>query len=120
MTTHHEGVTEDIQKDIQMLSFTIILHAGNARSSAMEAIHCAKEYKFAEARGKIEEAEAEFTKAHHEQTKLLTEEAEGNNHQVGVILVHAQDHLMTAMTVKDLAVEMISMYEKMQQLEEER
>ncbi|WP_253286816.1 PTS lactose/cellobiose transporter subunit IIA [Virgibacillus sp. MSJ-26] len=107
----------DISQDIQLLSFQIILHAGNARSYAMEAIHEAKEYHFKEAREKIELAEEEFTKAHHEQTKLLQEESKGSKHEVTVILVHAQDHLMTAMTVKDLANEMIDMYEKIQKAE---
>ena len=36
-------------EEMQMLSFNIILHAGNARSHAMEAIALAKEYKFLEA-----------------------------------------------------------------------
>lgn len=108
----------DTTEELQMLSFTIILHAGNARSFAMEAISLAKEYQFEEARSKIEEADKEFNEAHHVQTKLLQEEASGNKNEVTVILVHAQDHLMTAMTVKDLANEMIDMYEKMQKIEE--
>lgn len=105
-------------EEMQMLSFNIILHAGNARSNAMEAISLAKEYNFDEAREKITEADQEFAKAHHEQTKLLHEEANGMKNNVTVILVHAQDHLMNAMTVKDLANEMIDMYERMQRLED--
>lgn len=105
-------------EEIQMLSFSIILHAGNARSSSMEAIALAKNYEFEEARRKIEEANEEFTLAHHEQTKLLTAEANGEVNTVTVILIHAQDHLMTAMTVKELANEMIDMYEKMKTIEE--
>ncbi|WP_106496106.1 PTS lactose/cellobiose transporter subunit IIA [Lentibacillus sp. Marseille-P4043] len=105
-------------EEMQMLAFTIILHAGNARSNAMEAISLAKAYNFIEARSKIEEADKEFAEAHHEQTKLLQDEASGEKNDVSVILVHAQDHLMTAMTVKDLAIEMIDMYERMQRLED--
>jgi PTS system cellobiose-specific IIA component len=105
-------------EDIQMLAFQIILHAGNARSSSMEAIALAKNYDFVGAREKIEEAAVEFTEAHHHQTKLLTDEANGEVNTITVILIHAQDHLMTAMTVKELANEMIDMYEKMQSIEE--
>lgn len=104
-------------EEIQLLSFNIILHAGNARSSSMEAIWLAKEYKFEEAREKIAEADQEFVEAHKVQTKLLQEEASGNQIQVSVILVHSQDHLMTAMTVKELGNEMIDMYERMEKLE---
>ncbi len=107
-------------EEIQQLSFMIILHAGNARSAAMEAISLAKEFDFAAARDKIEEADQEFALAHGEQTKLLQNEASGEKNEVSVILVHAQDHLMTAMTVKDLANEMIDMYEKIKQMGEEK
>lgn len=31
---------------------------------------------------------------------------------MSLLMVHAQDHLMNAMTVKDLAAEMIDLYEK--------
>lgn len=105
-------------EEMQMLSFNIILHAGNARSSAMEAIALAKAYHFKEAREKIEEAGQEFTEAHHAQTELLQDEANGKKNEISVILIHAQDHLMTAMTVKDVANEMVEMYEKIKEVEE--
>lgn len=105
-------------EEINMLSFNIILHAGNARSFAMEAIFLAKEAEFAEARQKIEEADKEFVEAHKVQTKLLQQEASGEPVNVSVILVHSQDHLMNAMTVKELANEMIEMYERITKLEE--
>lgn len=107
-------------EEMQLLSFNIILHAGNARSSAMEAISFAKEYRFAEAREKIAESEKEFTEAHHVQTKILQDEANGKVNEISVILIHAQDHLMTSMTVKELANEMIDMYEKMKKIEEDK
>lgn len=82
----------------------------------VDAIGLAKSYQFEEAHKKIEEADIEFVEAHHMQTKLLQDEANGHKNDVSVILVHEQDHLMTSMTVKDLANEMINMYEKIQQL----
>src|SRR5699024_3113877 len=105
-------------EEMQVLSFNIILHAGNVRSIEMEAIEFAKEYQFTEAREKIKEADREFTEAHHAQTQLLQDEAKGKKNEISVILIHAQDHLMTAMTVKDLANEMIEMYEKIKEVEE--
>ncbi|SFM14373.1 PTS system, cellobiose-specific IIA component [Gracilibacillus orientalis] len=106
-----------VNEELQMLSFSIILHAGNARSFAMEAIKLAKINNMEEAKEKIEAADHEFVKAHHEQTQLLQDEASGKQTQVPIILVHAQDHLMTAMTVKELGIEMVEMYEKMNKLE---
>ncbi|HLR68326.1 MAG TPA: PTS lactose/cellobiose transporter subunit IIA [Virgibacillus sp.] len=92
------------------IAFQIILHAGNGRSSAMEAIQVAKEDDFKRAEQLIEEAGIELGKAHDHQTKLLQEEASGEDASVNVILVHSQDHLMTAMTVRDLAIEIIEIY----------
>lgn len=92
-------------------SFKIILHAGNARSLSMEAIALAKETKYFEAREKIAIAKEELNKAHHEQTALIQGEARGEKTDLSVILIHAQDHLMTAMVVKDLANEFIELYE---------
>ena len=95
---------------ITEISFQIILHAGNGRSSAMEAIQEAKEGNFDEADRLIEDANAELSKAHGLQTKLIQEEAGGKTNIVNVMLIHAQDHVMTAMTVRDLAIEIMDIY----------
>ncbi len=105
-------------ESIQQLSFMIILHAGNARSSAFEAIAAAKRSDAALVKEKLEEAETSFLEAHKLQTELLQEEARGTSNEMSVLLVHAQDHLMTAMTVKELATEMIDMITKINRLEE--
>lgn len=104
-------------KELEQLAFTIILHAGNARSSAMEAISFAKCFEFEEAQIKLVESKEELTLAHQEQTTLLQQDAAGEATVLSIILIHAQDHLMSAITVKDLANEMIDMYEKIQRLE---
>jgi len=105
-------------ESIQQLSFMIILHAGNARSSAFEAIAAAKRSDAALVKEKLEEAEISFLEAHKLQTELLQEEARGTSNEMSVLLVHAQDHLMTAMTVKELATEMIDLITKINRLEE--
>lgn len=104
-------MNEQKETSLEEISFQIILHAGNARSDAMEGMAFAREGKFTEAHDKIRDAEASFTEAHHVQTSLLQKEAEGNGVNPSVLLVHAQDHLMTAMTVKDLAQEIIHLHE---------
>ncbi|KGX86860.1 PTS lactose/cellobiose transporter subunit IIA [Pontibacillus litoralis] len=98
--------------NIEQVSFEIILHAGNARSSAMEALQIVKQNDYDGAMQKIEEAETELHKAHKAQTQLLQQEAQGEGKAPTVLLVHAQDHLMTAMTLKDMAKEMIDLYKE--------
>lgn len=100
---------------LEEVSFQIILHAGNARSSAMEAIYYAKNGKFDAANEKIKEADEAFVEAHHSQTQLLQSEATGEGQKPTVLLIHAQDHLMTAMTVKEMAQEFIDLYKRMEE-----
>ncbi len=92
------------------IAFQIILYAGNGKSSAMEAIQEAKDGHFETADKKIEEANKELNKAHGYQTELLQNEAQGTGYGLSVILIHSQDHLMTSMTLKDLAVEIIELH----------
>ncbi|MST79927.1 PTS lactose/cellobiose transporter subunit IIA [Lactobacillus equicursoris] len=53
--------------------------------------------------------------AHNSQTAMLTKEASGEHIPVTLLLVHSQDHLMTAITYIDLAKELVAVYEKMAQ-----
>ena len=94
------------------IAFQIILLAGNGRSSAMEAIQYVKENDFETAKEKMKEAEQEINKAHNFQTSLLQEEAQGKYYQLNLILIHSQDHLMNALTIKDMANEIIDIYQE--------
>ncbi len=94
--------------------FTLILHGGNGRSSAMEAIFAAKAGKFAEAHAKIQEARDALNQAHQLQSALIQQDITSEPIEVSLLMVHAQDHLMNAITVKDLACEFVELYEKQQ------
>lgn len=99
--------------DEQLLSEVImplILQAGDAKSLVMEAIYKAKSGAFDLADQKIAEAEEALNRAHHIQTKLLQDEASGNNTTISLLLLHSQDHLMTSIAVKDLAIEIIELH----------
>ncbi len=101
------------KEELYNLSFQLILHSGNARSLAMEAIFASKEKNFTEAFEKLKEADIEITSAHMFQTQLIHAEAAGESFDIPIILIHAQDHLMTAMTLKDLAREMVEIRQEM-------
>jgi PTS system cellobiose-specific IIA component len=91
--------------------FQIILHGGNGKSCAMEAIAAAKQGDFTEARGKLQEAIDALNEAHHIQTSLIQSEIRGEKVEISLLMVHAQDHLMNAITMKDLATEFVDLYE---------
>lgn len=90
----------------------LVVNGGNARSKSMEAIKAAKARNFELAKEKIKEANEALNNAHNFQTSLIQDEAAGKGVEISLLMVHAQDHLMNAMTVRDLAKEMISMYEE--------
>ncbi|NHC41445.1 PTS lactose/cellobiose transporter subunit IIA [Bacillus sp. MM2020_1] len=97
-------------ENLEHVIFQIILHGGNGRSAAMEALLAAKQGDYEGARAKLKEADNALNKAHHIQTSLIQGEIRGEKTEVSLLMIHAQDHLMNAMTVKDLAAEMVELY----------
>lgn len=98
--------------ELEGIIMSIILASGACRSSAMEAIALAKEGKMEEADAAIETANKEILEAHHVQTDLIRKEAGGNKVEISLLMVHAQDHLMTSIAVKDLATEFVDLYKR--------
>lgn len=90
----------------------LIVHSGNTKSECMEAIQLAKKGQIEAAKEKINLANESLIEAHHSQTGLLSQEARGEKVEVSMLLIHAQDHLMNAITFRDLAQEMIELYER--------
>jgi PTS system cellobiose-specific IIA component len=101
-------------EDLEQKSFMLIVHSGDGRSYAFEAIRAAKVADFQKAEELIKKSSNEFEQAHHIQTELLQMEAGGNEKVINLLLIHAQDHLMTGMTVKQLAEEIIDIRKDMQ------
>ncbi len=93
----------------------IILHSGNAKSYAVEAIQAAKENQQEEAKELINQANQELIEAHHVQTSLIQGEVRGEKIEISLLLIHAQDHLMNSITFKDLAIEFVDVYAKVNQ-----
>jgi len=97
----------------EMLVMNLIVDAGSARSYAMQAIQLAKEGNFDEALEALENADKDMSKAHGMQTDLIQNEAKGNKTEIDLFMVHAQDHIMTAMLARDLAKELVELYKKL-------
>jgi cellobiose PTS system EIIA component len=95
---------------MEQVAVNIILESGDARSCAMEAIQYAKTKDFETAKKLMEQCNEKLARAHVAQTGLIQAEAKGEKTELSVLLIHAQDHLMTSITVKDLANEIIELY----------
>ena len=102
------------QEELQVVAFEIILHSGSALTSVHEAFADMREGHYNEAAEKLEVANADLLEAHHAQTNLLQEYASGTDIKIEIIMVHAQDHLMTTMTLREVALEMLNLYRKIE------
>ncbi|MBF4694458.1 PTS lactose/cellobiose transporter subunit IIA [Fusibacter sp. Q10-2] len=92
----------------------LIVSSGDARSLAMEAIQAAKAKAFDKANALMAECEIALTKAHNIQTELIQKEIRGEHVQIMLLMVHAQDHLMNAIVVKEMAMEIIELHHKIE------
>ena len=90
------------------IAFGLIAKAGEAKGYVFEALNAAKEGKFEDVEGLIAKADTLLTEAHQIQFKLLSEESSGVSEiEVNFIMVHAQDHLMSTLVIRDLTLELI-------------
>ena len=104
------------KEEVQGMSFQLIGYAGDAFSYYFQAVAKAREGKFEEADAMIAEGDKQMIEAHHAQTALLTAEASGEDIEFSVIMVHAQDHLMTTMMYERVAKEFINLYKERSRL----
>lgn len=103
--------------DIENIAMTLIAHSGDARTLAYRALNAAKAHDFEEADRLMKESEQCSILAHNGQSELLFAEANGNKTELNVLLVHAQDHLMTSMLAQELIRELIEVYKVKQDKE---
>lgn len=85
----------------------IITQGGDARSSCLKAVEKAQADKWEEVETLLQKADASLTKAHQVQTQLIQAEVKGEEVDISLFMIHAQDHLMNALTVKDLSTALI-------------
>ena len=96
----------------EQVVINLIVNSGGARSSASEAIQYAKGGDLEKARQSLKDARETVNLAHHSQTQLIQAEIRGEKAPLNLLMVHAQDHLMNALVVIDLAEEFVDLYEK--------
>lgn len=99
-----------------MAAMELVGNSGESRSLSFEAIQLSKEGKIEEAREKIKQAKESMLKAHSIQTGLICKEADGEDFKIGLLMIHAQDHLMTSILARELAEELITVHEKLDKL----
>ncbi len=98
--------------DLEEAVMEIIMNAGQARSLCFEALQAARKGGVDEAKSLLREADGYSRQAHLMQTKLIEQDAGEAKQPMTLIMVHAQDHLMTSMLARELSEEIIHLYQR--------
>ena len=91
----------------------LLIHAGQARSDAMEAIAASRRREWGTAEKLMASSEMACREAHKIQTALIGLDEGVGKIPVNLIMVHSQDHLMTAMLCRELAEEIVLLRKEM-------
>ena len=97
--------------------FQIILHGGNARSIAYEALGKLKQGQMEAAKEKIAEAKEELTLAGCQHAQLLQSFVTDETLKVEMLLVHAEDHMSSSSVIVEMTQELMEVYERLERLE---
>ena len=103
-------MTTMTKEEATMIGIEIVAYSGDARSKLLLAIEKAKTKQFNECQALIDQANECLNDAHRAQTELLQLEARGESIEIGFITVHAQDHLMTTILLKDIVKNLMDIY----------
>ena len=110
-------LNEEILEELETVVFGIVGHAGEAKGYAYKALALSEEGNFVEAEEMLKKCDEAVLKAHHIQTDLIQKEAGGNRMPITMLFVHAQDHLMTAFSERELIKKMIKQNTRILELE---
>ena len=98
--------------ELEQQIVTIISAAGASKAKAFEALRKVKESDYDGARALLAESRQADLDAHKVQTALITAEMSGEERpELGLLMVHAQDHYMTSQLARDLVEEFIEIFE---------
>lgn len=103
----------------EQIIMQIIANSGEARSKSLKAARIARKGEFEQAADFLKQAKDNLTAAHKVQTQLIQAEGRGEKTEISILMIHAQDHLMNALTVRELVVELVEEAKARKQLEEQ-
>lgn len=99
------------------IAFEIINYGGIAKSLVYEAILMSQQNEFEKARNLLKEADQNLLHAHKIQTEIIQKEASGEKVNLSALFIHCQDHLMSAVEIRNLSENIIFLNERIYKLE---
>lgn len=102
---------------LQMTCFEIISYVGAAKSMYVEAVRKAKDGDFDAVDELIRQGDEAFGSGHEAHMKLLQADAAGEREPVApLILLHAEDQMASAETVKLMALNLVDVHRELREL----
>ncbi|MEX1447825.1 PTS lactose/cellobiose transporter subunit IIA [Enterococcus sp. C76] len=95
-------------EELETKIFDLIVHSGNARGLLFETLECAENKEYYEIDNLLNKAKEEMNIAHNIQTQLIQDNLAGKG-EISLLLIHAQDQLMTVMSEQALIERLIKM-----------
>ena len=105
--------TQSEAEELEEVVMGLIINSGQARSLAYGALKMAKQGDFESAKAMMDQSRLALNEAHRVQKKLIEGDQGEGKMEVSLVLVHAQDHLMTSMLARELVTELIELHEKL-------
>nr|WP_086939187.1 PTS lactose/cellobiose transporter subunit IIA [Thaumasiovibrio occultus] len=99
--------------DQEVVVMEIIVNAGEARSLCFEALAAARKGELEQAQANLDSAKECLNKAHLVQTQLIEADMGEGKIPMTLVMVHAQDHLMTTILAHELAKEMVALHARL-------
>lgn len=104
-----------METKIEEIACGMIANIGMARSKYIEAVQKAKRYEFDEADRLMKEGCELYLSGHEIHYQILQEEGSGNKTEFSLLLMHAEDIMLSAESFKMMAEEFICLYRVLQE-----
>ncbi|GAT18180.1 cellobiose-specific PTS system IIA component [Secundilactobacillus silagincola] len=101
----------------QHVAMQLILVAGDVKKQVFKGIELAKKGLIQDARTKLDNAEKRLGEGHQFQSHYISEHVDSDEGP-SLLMVHAQDHLSMAMTTIEMGRELVTVYERLNQIEQ--
>lgn len=101
---------------LELIAFNIISTVGSAKSKVMESMQKSRVGKFKEAEQLIKEANEFLLLGEKEHFQVIAQEAKEKNVTLTLLFMHAEDQLMSTVTLRDIANEVCENYRMMYDL----
>lgn len=95
--------------------FQIINCASESKKEAFNALDFIEKKQYAKAQSCIKAGRKALGPAHEIQSRMIASQIDddtGSEHNISLLMLHAEDHMMSATTTLDLVERMISIFEK--------